>query len=328
VIQDLPGAKIQEGAGKIIQSPSLDVKQILSEFEQLGKQARGSFLRILAHSLTVDARAILFDRHEIDANLAQAAQINEFLHQLTGYIKPWYYRSASEEISLIQAIRESSRVHGLESAFARALGVASENAIPKRRRFAMEEAARLVCDAAAEAVHRYAEISGLSPREDLTESFVVNFVFDELGDLLPMTAETNLRKLWRWHLDHTHTRWSREKEDQELPVITSELGQRLVDLVLYTGTSPEPSDSEFLGLVEFKLWTRSLPDREKLLNVLDHIRSCPNGALCSIIVDREEVKRAESEGWYIAPVRRLPHKISGSYFACIQHFRARWFDQK
>ena len=138
-----------------------------------------------------------------------------------------------------------------------------------------------------------------------------------------MTLETNLRKVWRWHLDHLGVKWSRRKEDEEVSVLTGELGQRRVDLILYSGDPSYPSELQFLALVEFKLWTRSIADREKILNVLDRINSCPNGVICSVVDNSLEAEQAKQEGWYVAPVERLPHQVAGQYFASVQHFTAR-----
>jgi len=319
--EPLRGPRIRYGDGAVTPYPDVDVDKILKILEEQSEAVRRSFLGKFAHSLTVDARALFLDLPAENADLEKAAHINAFLHQLTGSINTEQFYA--DTAGLVRAIVDASTLYDLESAAARALTAAASGMVMRRPNLAIEGAAQSVCEAAAQAVHEFAAISGVSPREHLPESFVVGFVFQRLAGLYSMTLETNLRKVWRWHLDHLGIKNSQRKEDEEVSVLTTELGQQRVDLILYSGDPAKPDETEFLSLVEFKLWTRSLPDRQKMLNVLKRIDSCPNGLLCSVVNDPLEAERAEQEGWYVAPVRHLPHKLGGRYFACTSHFLAR-----
>jgi hypothetical protein len=319
----LRGPRILYPDGTAITPPRINVDKVLKQLEQQSDVVRTAFLSVFAHSLTVDIRALLLDEPVPHADLERVRHINEFLHQLTSCANPRHRRSASGDIELVRAIIDTTFLYGIETAAGRALAAATGNLRIRRERQTIDEASKAISNAAAAAVRDFAAISGVSPREHLPEAFVISFVFQRLAGLFPMTMETNLRKVWRWHLDRLGGKWSRQKEDAEVSLIVNELGQRRIDLVIYLGEPTTPSESQFLAMVEFKLWTRSLPDREKILDVLDHINSCPNGVICSIIDDPVEAERAEIEGWFVVPVESLPHKMVGEYFACTQHFPAR-----
>jgi hypothetical protein len=318
----LSGPRVQYPDGTTITPSPLDLSEVLRQLKQQNDIARSAFLCVFAHSLTVEIRALLLDPPS-DADLQRVRRINEFLHQLTSCVNPRQRRSGTGDADLVRAIVETSLLYGLENAAGRALAAAAGNMQIKSDRSTVKNAAEAVCDAAAAAVHEFAAISGVSPREHLPEAFVFSFVFERLGGLFPMTLETSLRKVWRWHLDHLDVKWSRKKEDEEVSILTGKLGKPRVDLILYSGDPSDPSESRFLALVEFKLWTRSIVDREKILNILDHINTCPNGIICSVVDSSLEAEQAKQEGWYVAPVERLPHQVSGQYFAAVQHFTSR-----
>ena len=70
----------------------------------------------------------------------------------------------------------------------------------------MSRVMTMVCKTAAKAVHRYAEVSGLTPGWDMPEPFITGYIFDRLN--LPdvsMTLESNFKKLWDWN-EHGHQR--------------------------------------------------------------------------------------------------------------------------
>jgi hypothetical protein len=115
---------------------NLSVVGALDALGTLENDARVAALCVLAHSLTVDARAILVDRPLSDTSLDRLQRINEFLHQLTGYLNPSKRRPArpDEDVELVRAIADSSERYGLELALHRALVTALRHAVAFQKR--------------------------------------------------------------------------------------------------------------------------------------------------------------------------------------------------
>ena len=129
----LYGAAIQYSDGRIVQPARLNVDRILSDFEQSDSDARGSLLCVFAHSLTVEIRALLFDRPVSETDFDRVYQINESLHQLTSCVNPKHRRSASGDAELVRAIIDSSHLYGLEAVVGRALATAASSANTAKR---------------------------------------------------------------------------------------------------------------------------------------------------------------------------------------------------
>ncbi|HWB50014.1 MAG TPA: hypothetical protein VG651_12960 [Stellaceae bacterium] len=133
----LRGASVQYEDGRIVTPEPLDVEQVLADFERLGERDRMAFLSVLAHDLTVEMRALLFDRPVSQTKLDRACQINEALHQLTSCVNPRHRWSTADEAELVRAIIDSSYVYGLERAVGRALATAVESVMAGARESAI-----------------------------------------------------------------------------------------------------------------------------------------------------------------------------------------------
>ena len=129
----LRGPKVQYPDGRVVTPPPLDLERILTDLERLEESERVAFLCIVAHSLTVDIRALLLDRPVSDRDLDRISKINEFLHQLTSSVNPQHRRTPSGDAELVRAIVESSYLYGLEAAVGRALATAAGNTIAAQK---------------------------------------------------------------------------------------------------------------------------------------------------------------------------------------------------
>ncbi len=127
----LYGPTVQYADGTVVAGEPLDVEHILTEFEQLGANARSAFLCIFAHDLTVAVRAFLFDRPVPDADLDQVWKINEFMHQLTSCANPRGEWSPRDAALLLRSIIDTSFERGLDQWIGHALAVASGATIGK-----------------------------------------------------------------------------------------------------------------------------------------------------------------------------------------------------
>jgi hypothetical protein len=125
----LRGPKVQYSSGKVVTPRAFDLDYVLAEFVQLPEEVRGSFLSILAHSLTVDMRVALLDRPISETDAGKAWQLNEWLHHLTSCLNPDRRWGAQSEAELIRSIALESFRLGLEGAVGRAVATAAGNAI-------------------------------------------------------------------------------------------------------------------------------------------------------------------------------------------------------
>lgn len=138
----------------------------------------------------------------------------------------------------------------------------------------LEDTMEKLCKAGARAVQRYAEVSGMSPDEEMPECFLSAYFFDHFGDEVTMTIETSARKLLGWNDDQ------RQRQGL-LPAGPADLGldaRRLVDLILFKDAHLPKNKQNFFALVEFKSgWIDGARngDRDKLLRLLKHIDTCP-----------------------------------------------------
>jgi hypothetical protein len=121
----LRGATVQYSDGRAIKPPPLNIDRILADLERAETDARRDFLCTFAHCLTVEIRALLFDRPVSEPDLDRAYQINEMLHQLTSSANPGDTWSVGDQVALVRAIIDGSYLHGLEAEVGRALAVAS-----------------------------------------------------------------------------------------------------------------------------------------------------------------------------------------------------------
>jgi hypothetical protein len=132
----LRGPKVQYSSGKIVTPRPFDLDDVLSQFVRLPEDARGSFLSILAHSLTVDMRMALLDRPISETDAGKAWQLNEWFHHLTSCLDPHHRWSADSEAELIRNIAVESFRLGLEAAVGRAVATAAGNIIAPAQRAA------------------------------------------------------------------------------------------------------------------------------------------------------------------------------------------------
>jgi hypothetical protein len=193
-----------------------------------------------------------------------------------------------------------------------------------------------VCTSSAEAVCRYAKVSGDS-RETMPEYFMPAFILEKLGSKITMTLETNSATLRNWDKE-AQSRRSRSSGRVD-GATTTRLEQAIkkldrrgrIDLVVFDGSSRVKSDEEFLILVEFKLWARDRAgyDRDKLQEVLSYIQTCPYGAICYLIdgaPDSEWVRDLKREAgrrkdkWFCAPVPDVLNEGKGVFSVCAELF--------
>lgn len=127
----LYGPTVQYADGTVMAGEPLDVEHILTEFEQMGADARSAFLCIFAHDLTVAVRTFLLDRPVPDADLNRAWKINEFMHQLTSCANPRGEWSPRDAALLVRSIIDTSFERGLDQWIGHALAVASGATIDK-----------------------------------------------------------------------------------------------------------------------------------------------------------------------------------------------------
>jgi len=133
----LRGPKVQYGDGRIVTPRSFDLEDVLTEFLRLSEDARGDFLGIFSHSLTVDIRIALLDRPVSDADADRAYQVNEWLHQLTSCLTPRQRRGAEGEAQLLRDIAIGSQRIGMEGAIGRAVATAAGNTFTSSKQSAV-----------------------------------------------------------------------------------------------------------------------------------------------------------------------------------------------
>src|SRR5262249_33562463 len=97
-----------------------------------------------------------------------------------------------------------------------------------------------ICEAAAAAVEGYAKVTGEDAGEDVPESFIQSFVFDQLGKTgVTMTLESNCRKLSDWNNEGRMRRQMPPTDENALAAALRELNRNSrVDLVLFDGATP------------------------------------------------------------------------------------------
>lgn len=182
-----------------------------------------------------------------------------------------------------------------------------------------------VCKAAADAVCRYATVSNEIPWDDMPEAFVCSTVFDsfakQFGRTFSLTMETSLKKLWDWN-NSARQRMGRpilNRSDPSVMERFSALAKKRaksprIDLVIYHGDEQDPSRHDFLAMVEFKRYRPSDKDRDKVLDILALIDTCPVGAICGVIqthpastlVKEQSQAKKAAEKWFEHPVPKLP----------------------
>jgi|SRR5271156_6675582 len=127
------GPTVQYADGTVIPGKPLDIEHILTAFERLDSDARGAFLCVFAHDLTVAVRALLLDRPVPETDLDRAWKINEFMHQLTSCANPLGHWSARDAVLLIRAIIDASFERNLHQWIGHALAVAAGNTIGEKK---------------------------------------------------------------------------------------------------------------------------------------------------------------------------------------------------
>lgn len=109
-----------------------DVDRLLAEFQHLDADARGAFLCIVAHDLTVAIRAVICDPPITEEGLDRIKWINEVLHQLTSCINQHRRWAAQDEAELVRAIIEDSFRYGFDGWVGRAIVAAAGDTIDSR----------------------------------------------------------------------------------------------------------------------------------------------------------------------------------------------------
>jgi len=194
----------------------------------------------------------------------------------------------------------------------------------------IDTVAQALCDAGAGAMHRYAEISGEDPFDDMPEHFLQSYTMDHLGDYITSTIETGLSKLSIWNKDVRKRNGLPplpQEETMELLALAETLGSPRVDMVLFEGDEDgRPKDKlDIFALVEFKKGAWALDgDRQKLLLILPHIDTCSYGVVCGggrlTELDMWKARADESgDRWFQAHVRAISDEPP-RYFFCARVF--------
>jgi hypothetical protein len=179
------------------------------------------------------------------------------------------------------------------------------------------------CKKAAEAVWHYAEFSG--EHTMVPEYYVSSYIFREFsrefGSHFAMTLETNIGYLFDCN-EEAKGRKQQNKPPAARQRFLEGLGNARVDMVVYGGDSPEKSKQRFLGMMELKRWKIAASDRDKLLNIMDVVDTCPYGAICGIVIPgpdeewREKERQyaaAANDRWYDQQVNQLPYGIEDKF---------------
>ena len=178
----------------------------------------------------------------------------------------------------------------------------------------IDEIMKDFCEAGAEAVRYYAEVSGLEPQDTpyMPEYFMPAFIFQKLGRSTRITLETSLIHLVRWNNDYREQRQLAKVPDADALQRMESLSVRSprVDMVLFD--SARPSEKGLLALVEFKAGWISflappapLSDRDKLLRILSLVDTCLYGIACGSMDKRQlewQMSNLYTDAWYAAPV--------------------------
>lgn len=127
------GPRVRLGDESIDIGQRSDVDSLLAEFERLDADARGAFLCIVAHDLTVAIRSVVYDPPITEEGLDRAKWINEALHQLTSCVNPHHRWSAHDEAELIRGIIEDSFQHGFDGWVGRAITAAASDTIDTKK---------------------------------------------------------------------------------------------------------------------------------------------------------------------------------------------------
>jgi hypothetical protein len=201
----------------------------------------------------------------------------------------------------------------------------------------VDEVMAKFCDAGAQSVRRYFDVSGIGP-EIMPEYFMPAFILDRLGDKISATLETNFRTLVEWNAGVRARRGLPPQSHDE--TLVRLLNESRVDMALFEcedeGKPKEQRD--FFALVEFKrgyidasrIRSRT-SDRDRLLMLLAHIDTCPWGVTCGWTnKDHTEWQKDSIKGtndrWYEKRFE-LPETISAPLFFCARLF-ARSSDER
>jgi hypothetical protein len=169
------------------------------------------------------------------------------------------------------------------------------------------------CEAGADAMRRYAEISG-EPPDELPEYFMPALIFDRLGSKnMTFTLETNFSKLAEWNKCARVRRGlpPQPLEERELLRLAEEVRRPRVDMVLYKDKLGCPKhELDIWCIIEFKRGGIDLPDLAKITKVLAHIDTCDYGVVCGCTRERHlEGYRAATLGtrdrWFESEMRPL-----------------------
>src|ERR1700694_1343086 len=111
-----------------------EIGALVDTIGKLDQTARTGALAVLAHSLTVEIRALLVDPPFSDGVIDRVRQVNEILHHLTSRLNPNHERSSEHDLSLLSALAADAERRGLHSAMKRGLVIAVRNALVRGRK--------------------------------------------------------------------------------------------------------------------------------------------------------------------------------------------------
>lgn len=143
----------------------------------------------------------------------------------------------------------------------------------------MDEFAIRLCDAIADALERYTEISG-ELQDSMPEHFAVAHIMHRLGErAYCLTMETPSSVLWQWHEDGRRRAGLEARDKSEKYV--DDCGRWRCDLVLFGGDPNYKSIMNLDCLIEIKKGHISRADIEKLNTWLAHLDTCKYGLVAS-----------------------------------------------
>jgi hypothetical protein len=189
----------------------------------------------------------------------------------------------------------------------------------------IKEIVQEFCEAGAEAVRCYAEVSQLDPLEApyMPEYFASAFILQKLGRSRRIILEASLTQLQVWNDDACERRHLLKLTEPEtllrLKSLNEALGRRSprVDLTLFD------SKRDLLALVEVKpgwISFESAParisDRDKLLHILPLVHTCPYGIACGWMeLNHLKWQRSRKNGdiLYEAKVQHIPGVFNSSH---------------
>lgn len=162
---------------------------------------------------------------------------------------------------------------------------------------------QLLCKQGARSLTRYARVTDLDINF-MPETFIQSYILDHMGDDVTVVLETHFNELVKWSLETKNERKAPVSAKRITDAIQAvDMGTKKIDLVLFKNPHLPKPQQDILALVEVKNQRISAEgeDRDKLIEVLRHIDSCPYGIVCGWTANPDDYKRhAEVAGdkWF------------------------------